>query len=213
MTVRVFIVDDHELFREGVRARLERDDRVIVVGDADEVTAAVELIGERRPDVVLLDVNLPGGGGAAVARAVGGQHPEVKFLALSASDAERDVVAVVRAGAAGYVTKTIPAGELVDAICRVADGGAVFSPSLAGFVLAAFSDVEVTDVDEDLDRLTARELEVLRCIARGFTYREVGEQLFISVKTVETHVSHVLKKLQLSSRHELTRWAVDRRLD
>ncbi len=213
MTVTVFIVDDHELFRDGVRARLETDDRVRVVGDADEAGAAVELIGEREPEVVLLDVNLPGGGGAAVARALRATHPEVRFLALSASDDPDDVVAVIRAGASGYVTKTIPSVELVDAICKVAEGGAVFSPSLAGYVLEAFSDVELADVDEDLDRLTARELEVLRHIARGYTYREIGDLLYISVKTVETHVSHVLRKLQLSNRHELTRWAVDRRLD
>lgn len=211
MTVRVFIVDDHELFREGVRSRLEADERVEVVGDADEASAAIELIVERAPDVVLLDVNLPGGGGAAVAAAV--DDPSIRFLALSASDDRDDVVAVVRAGAAGYVTKTIQAGDLVDAVCKVADGGAVFSPSLAGYVLEAFADVEPADVDEDLDRLTSREFEVLRLIARGYTYREIGERLFISVKTVETHVSHVLKKLQMSSRHELTRWAVERRLD
>lgn len=211
MTVRVFIVDDHELFREGVRARLAGDGRVEVVGDADEASAAIELIVERVPDVVLLDVNLPGGGGAAVARAI--DDPRIRFLALSASDAREDVVGVVRAGAAGYVTKTIQADELVDAVCTVAEGGAVFSPSLAGYVLEAFADVEPADVDEDLDRLTSRELEVLRLIARGYTYREIGERLFISIKTVETHVSHVLKKLQMSNRHELTRWAVDRRLD
>ncbi|MFW2340982.1 MAG: response regulator [Acidimicrobiia bacterium] len=210
MTVRVFIVDDHDLFRAGVKA--EVDDDVEVIGEASDVGAAIEMIAERLPDVVLLDVHMPSGGGKAVIEAISGKHPEIAFLALSASDAAEDVVAVVRAGARGYVTKTISSLELSEAIRRVAAGDAVFSPMLAGFVLDAFSSIPVADLDPDLDQLTTREREVLQHIARGYTYREIGEQLFISIKTVESHVSSVLRKLQLSNRHELSRWAQDRRL-
>ncbi len=210
MSVQVFVVDDHELFRAGVKAEI--GDAVELVGDADEVEAAIELIREREPEVVLLDVHMPGGGGKAVLEAVHQTHPDVKFLALSVSDAPEDVIGVIRAGARGYVTKTISAPDLVDAIQRVADGDAVFSPKLAGFVLDAFSSIPVADVDPELDSLTPREREVLQHIARGYTYKEVGERLFVSVKTVETHVSSVLRKLQLSNRHELARWAADRKL-
>ena len=208
--VRVFLVDDHHLFRSGVRAELGDDAEV--VGEASEVEAAVEMIGERLPDVVLVDVHMPSGGGEAVIRGVLTQHPEVKFLALSVSDAPEDVIAVIRAGARGYVTKTISGAELVDAIRRVADDDVVFSPRLAGFVLDAFSQVPMEAVDPDLDQLTAREREVLRHIARGYAYKEIARQLNISTKTVETHVSSVLRKLQLSNRHELTRWATERRI-
>jgi DNA-binding NarL/FixJ family response regulator len=214
--VRVFVVDDHQLFRSGVKAEL--GDAVDVVGDADEVGAAVELIRERVPDVVLVDVHMPGGGGRAVIEAVAGSNPEVRFLALSVSDAAEDVIGVIRAGARGYVTKTISGPELADAIGRVADGDAVFSPRLAGFVLDAFAAApDVTDgtppsFDPELDQLTAREREVLRLIARGYAYKEIARELSISPKTVESHVSAVLRKLQLSSRHELTRWATERRL-
>ena len=204
------MVDDHDLFRIGIRAGLPDD--ITVVGEASEVGAAVELIGERAPEVVLLDVHLPGGGGRKVIEGVHKRLPQVLFLALSASDAAEDVVAVVRAGARGYVTKTISPTELAEAIRRVAGGDVVFSPRLAGFVLDAFSAIPVKDVDPELDLLTDREREVLQLIARGYTYREIGEELFISAKTVETHVSNVLRKLQLSNRHELTRWAVERRL-
>jgi DNA-binding NarL/FixJ family response regulator len=206
----VFIVDDHELFRAGVRAQIEES--FDVVGEADEVNAAVELIEERLPDVVLLDVRLPGGGGQEVAARVLRAHPEVTFLALSASDDPKDVVATIRAGARGYLTKTVAGQDLIDAIERVAAGFSVFSPTLAGFVLEAFASMDVGAVDPELDLLTQREREVLQHIARGYTYREIGDRLYISAKTVETHVSHVLRKLQLSNRAELTRWAVDRRL-
>jgi DNA-binding NarL/FixJ family response regulator len=190
---------------------------VEVVGEADEVDAAVELIGERVPDVVLLDVHLPGGGGQAVIRRVMPHHPGVQFLALSVSDAPEDVIAVIRAGARGYVTKTILGGELLQAVYRVAAGDAVFSPRLAGFVLDAFASNAGTDpvaagLDPELDQLSPREREVLRLIARGYTYKEVARDLTISAKTVESHVSSVLRKLQLSTRHELTKWATDRRL-
>jgi len=208
--IRVFIVDDHDLFRSGVRSELSSD--LEVIGEASEAAPAIELIREREPDVVLLDVHLPGGGGREVVKAVKKTHPEVCFLALSASDAPSDVVSVVRAGARGYVTKTISATELVDAVRRVAAGDAVFSPRLAGFVLDAFSSVDAADVDPELDRLSDREREVLQLIARGYTYRETGDELFISTKTVESHVSSVLRKLQLSNRNELTRWAVERKL-
>jgi DNA-binding NarL/FixJ family response regulator len=214
---RIFLVEDHAVFRAGVRAEL--GDAVEVVGEADEVTAAIELIGERLPDVVLLDVHLPGGGGQAVLRGVLPHHPEVQFLALSVSDASEDVIAVIRAGARGYITKTISGGELLQAVYRVAAGDAVFSPRLAGFVLDAFAQGTVgtgpgTDpgFDPELDQLSPREREVLRLIARGYTYKEVARDLTISAKTVESHVSSVLRKLQLSTRHELTRWATDRRL-
>lgn len=208
--VRVFIVDDHDLFRSGVRA--EMGEGIEIVGEASEVRPAIEMIRERLPEVVLLDVHMPAGGGRAVIEAIAPDHPEIAFLALSASDAAEDVVAVVRAGARGYVTKTISSAELSEAIRRVAVGDAVFSPMLAGFVLDAFSSISIADIDPELDQLTAREREVLQHIARGYTYKEIGEQLFIAVKTVETHVSSVLRKLQLSNRHELSRWAQDRKL-
>ena len=212
---RVFLVDDHELFRAGVRNELGSS--VDIVGEADDVEPAIELISERLPDVVLLDVHLPGGGGQAVVEAVKSDHPDVRFLALSVSDAPEDVIAVIRAGARGYVTKTISGPELVDAVQRVAGGDAVFSPRLAGFVLDAFSSMPGdippgVSLDPELDQLTAREREVMRLIARGYTYKEVARELSISVKTVETHVSSVLRKLQLSTRHQLTRWATERRL-
>lgn len=208
--VRVFLVDDHHLFRSGVRAEL--GDSVEVVGEASEVEPAIEMIGERTPDVVLVDVHMPAGGGERVIRAVHVHHPEVRFLALSVSDAAVDVIAIIRAGARGYVTKTISGPELTDAIRRVAEGDAVFSPQLAGFVLDAFASAPPDSVDPELDQLTAREREVLRHIARGYAYKEIARELGISVKTVETHVSSVLRKLQLSNRHELTRWAAERRI-
>jgi DNA-binding NarL/FixJ family response regulator len=211
---RVVLVDDHGLFRSGVRAELGR--QVEVLGEADDVAPAIELIERELPDVVLLDVHLPGGGGHAVITEVKKAHPEVKFLALSASDAPEDVIAVIRAGARGYVTKTISTADLADAIRRVAGGDAVFSHRLAGFVLDAFATAPAPDVrpsfDPELDQLTTREREVLRLIAQGYTYKEVARELYISVKTVESHVSSVLRKLQLSSRHQLTRWAAERRL-
>jgi DNA-binding NarL/FixJ family response regulator len=208
--VRVVLVDDHRMFRTGVRAEL--GDSVEVVGEAEDVDSAVAVIGETRPDVVLLDVHLPGGGGRTVLHRCVAPLPDVRFLALSVSDAAEDVIGVIRAGARGYVTKSITGTELTDAIRRVAEGDAVFSPRLAGFVLDAFSATDVPLVDEDLDRLTQREREVLRLIARGYAYKEIAKELFISIKTVETHVSSVLRKLQLSNRHELSRWAADRRL-
>ncbi|MGI8984983.1 MAG: response regulator [Acidimicrobiales bacterium] len=207
---RVFLVDDHHLVLSGVRTEL--GDAVEVVGDASEVDAAIEMIGERLPDVVLLDVHMPGGGGRAVIEAVGAEHPEVKFLALSVSDAAEDVIGVIRAGARGYVTKTISGPELVAAVLRVADGDAVFSPRLAGFVLDAFAAEFRGPVDPELDQLTVREKEVLRHLARGYSYKEIARQLSISIKTVETHASAVLRKLQLTNRHQLSRWASDRRL-
>ncbi len=210
MAISVFIVDDHDMFRAGVRSALP--DTLEVVGEASEVDAAVEMILERHPDVVLLDVHMPGGGGKAVLEAVSAVDKEIMFLALSASDAAEDVVATIRAGARGYVTKSIVPEDLAAAIERVHAGDAVFSPKLAGFVLDAFSAIPVADIDPELDQLTKREREVLQHIARGYTYREIGEQLFISIKTVETHVSAVLRKLQLSNRNELTRWAADRKL-
>lgn len=208
--IRVLIVDDHDLFRSGVKAELPAD--LVVVGEASDTSAAIELIRDRVPDVVLLDVHLPGGGGREVVERVRETHPDVVFLALSASDAPGDVVSVVRAGARGYITKTISSAELADAVRQVAAGEAVFSPRLAGFVLDAFSSIPVEAVDAELGNLTEREREVLQLIARGYTYREVGAELFISVKTVESHVSSVLRKLQLANRHELTRWAAERRL-
>lgn len=208
--VRVFLVDDHDLFRAGVRAEI--GDRVELVGEADSVETAIELIRERIPDIVLLDVHLPGGGGRAVVTAVKETHPEVKFLALSVSDAPEDVVEVVHAGARGYVTKSITTDELVAAIEKVANDDVVFSPKLAGFVLDAFTALDPGDVDDEWGSLTAREREVLQHIARGYTYRETGEALFISVKTVESHVGSVLRKLQLTNRNELTRWAAKREL-
>jgi DNA-binding NarL/FixJ family response regulator len=209
--VRVVLVDDHRMFRTGVRAELGAG--IDVVGEAEDAPSAVRVIEAERPDVVLLDVHLPGGGGRAVLEAVVPRHPEIRFLALSVSDSAEDVIAVIRGGARGYVTKSITGPELTAAVRRVADGDAVFSPRLAGFVLDAFSAGGIAPaVDEDLDRLSQREREVMRLIARGYAYKEVAKELFISVKTVETHVSAVLRKLQLSNRHELTRWATDRRL-
>jgi DNA-binding NarL/FixJ family response regulator len=210
VTVTVFLVDDHALFRAGVRAELGA--AVAIVGEAGDAAGAVEGILAARPEVVLLDVHLPGGGGAAVIAGVHASAPSTRFLALSVSDAAEDVIATIRAGARGYVTKTISGPELVDAIGRVRDGDAVFSPRLAGFVLDAFSGTLTTVADPELDQLTSREQEVMRLIARGYTYKEVASRLFLSPKTVETHVSAVLRKLQLSSRHELTAWAADRRL-
>lgn len=208
---RVLIVDDHAMFRTGVRTEL--GDAVEVIAEADDVDGAVAAITADPPDVVLLDVHLPGGGGTEVVRRVHESGVATTFLALSVSDAAEDVIGVIRAGARGYVTKTITGPELVAAIDRVAAGDAVFSPRLAGFVLDAFAGaIDVASIDTELDRLSVREREVMRLIARGYAYKEVARELFISVKTVETHVSHVLRKLQLSSRHELTRWAVDRRL-
>ena len=209
---RVVIVDDHTIFRAGVRAEIEAD--VEVVGEAGDVDDAVVVILSAEPDVVLLDVHMPGGGGVEVLRQVLARHPAQRFLALSVSDAPEDVIAVVRAGARGYVTKTISGSDLVDAVRRVQDGDAVFSPRLAGFVLDAFAGAlpDAGASDEQLDQLTAREREVLRHIARGYLYKEVAARLGISVKTVEAHVSAVLRKLQLSTRHELSRWAVERRL-
>ena len=210
-TPSVVIVDDHEIFRSGVRAELA--DLVEVVGEAGSITDAARLIAETRPDVVLLDVHMPGGGGVEVIREVSTARPDQRFLALSVSDAPEDVIAVVRAGARGYVTKTITGPELADAVRRVRDGDAVFSPRLAGFVLDAFADsLPAEEVDPELDQLTSREREVLRYIARGYLYKEIAHRLGISAKTVEAHVSSVLRKLQLSNRHELSRWAVARRL-
>jgi DNA-binding NarL/FixJ family response regulator len=207
---RVFLVDDHHLFRSGVRAEL--GDAVEIVGEASEVDAATEMIGDRLPDVVLVDVHMPGGGGRAVIEDVLADHPDVRFLALSVSDAPEDVIGVIRSGARGYVTKTITGPELVAAIERVRDGDAVFSPRLAGFVLDAFGVDEPTESNPELDRLTAREREVLRHLARGYTNKEIAARLSISVKTVETHASAVLRKLQLTSRRQLTHWANDRRI-
>ena len=210
---RVMIVDDHGLFRAGVRAELEG--LVDVVGDAGTVGDAIERIVAEEPDVVLLDVQMPDGGGVEVIRGVAPRRPAIRFLALSVSDAPDDVISIIRAGARGYVTKTISGPELADAVRRVAGGDAVFSPRLAGFVLDAFAgqpagDVPSLAVDPELDQLTAREREVLRHIARGYLYKEIALRLGISAKTVEAHVSAVLRKLQLSNRHELSRWAVQR---
>ena len=214
MTRSVVIVDDHAMFRTGVKAELAaHPDEIEVIGEAADVDQAVEAVLRLRPEVVLLDVHLPGGGGAEVMRRVGARLPDTRFLALSVSDAAEDVIGTIRAGARGYVTKTITGPELVNAVDRIATGDAVFSPRLAGFVLDAFAgSIEVASVDEDLDRLSEREREVMRLIARGYAYKEVAKELFISIKTVETHMSSVLRKLQLSSRHELTRWANERRL-
>jgi DNA-binding NarL/FixJ family response regulator len=208
--IRVVLVDDHELFRAGVRGELGTD--IETVGEAGSVAEAVPLIHDLDPDVVLLDVHLPDGGGEAVIAGVAQERPGVKFLALSVSDAAEDVIGVIRAGARGYVTKTISSDELNDAILRVSQGDAVFSPRLAGFVLDAFRDGARVGDDAELETLTAREREVLQLIARGYKYKEIAARLHLSVKTVESHVSSVLRKLQLSSRAELTRWAHDRRL-
>ncbi|PZR55497.1 DNA-binding response regulator [Xylanimonas oleitrophica] len=215
LPVPVVLVDDHHMFRTGVRASL--DERVTVVGEAADVDQAIAVVREKRPPVVLLDVHLPGGtggGGAEVVRQCADLLGGTRFLALSVSDAAEDVVAVIRAGARGYVTKNISASDLSAAVVQVAGGDAVFSPRLAGFVLDAFGTAagEVSVADDELDRLSKREQEVMRLIARGYSYREVAGELFISIKTVETHVSAVLRKLQLSSRYELTRWAAARHI-
>lgn len=213
MTLSVLLVDDHAMFRAGVRAELARvaSETVRVVGDVGTVPEAVTAIGKLDPDVVLLDVHMPDGGGRAVLERMG--ESRTKVLALSVSDAAEDVIGVIRAGARGYVTKTISGADLADAIRRVAEGDAVFSPRLAGFVLDAFTNrLDIPINDPELDQLTAREREVLRLLARGYAYKEIASRLFISIKTVETHVSSVLRKLQLSNRHELSRWANDRRL-
>lgn len=211
-TTRVVVVDDHALFRAGVVAELRS--AVEIVGEAHDVASAVSIIEAQRPDVVLLDVHLPGGGGRDVVTGCAARSVDTRFLALSVSDAAEDVVGLVRAGARGYVTKSIDRDALLDAIERVRDGDAVFSPRLAGFVLDAFrmDGSKASATDPDLDQLTAREREVMQHLARGYAYKEIARELFISVKTVETHASSVLRKLQLSSRHELTRWANDRRL-
>ena len=206
----VFLVDDHRLFLSGVAAELT--DSFDVVGQSDDVDAAVDLIRACAPDVVLVDVHMPGGGGVAVVGNVLDTHPDIRFLALSVSDAPEDVIAMIRTGARGYVTKSIAPDELKDAITRVAAGEAVFSPSLAGFVLDAFSRSVPVEEDPELDSLTPREQEVLRQIARGYQYKQIAKRLNISIKTVETHVSSVLRKLQLSNRHELARWASNRRI-
>ncbi|HTU14833.1 MAG TPA: response regulator transcription factor [Solirubrobacterales bacterium] len=207
----VAIVDDHAIFRAGVRAELESG--VEVVGEASTVREAVALVRERRPDVVLLDVHMPDGGGQEVIRQTLTEIPDTRFLALSVSDAPEDVVAIVRTGARGYVTKTISGPELIDAIERVSQGDAVFSPQLAGFVLDAFAGrTDPGTTDAELDLLTPREQEVLRLIARGYLYKEIARRLGISIKTVEAHASSVLRKLQLSTRHELSRWAAERDL-
>jgi DNA-binding NarL/FixJ family response regulator len=207
---RVVIVDDHDLFRSGVHAELK--DRVTVVGDAGSVPEAIEVIAREQPDVVLLDVHMPDGGGVEVIRRANAAQLGVRFLALSVSDAAEDVIGVIRAGARGYVTKSISGSDLAEAVQRVAEGDAVFSPRLAGFVLDAFAGEAPSGEDPELDQLTPREREVLRHIARGYMYKEIAQRLGISAKTVEAHVSAVLRKLQLSSRHELSRWAVQRRL-
>jgi DNA-binding NarL/FixJ family response regulator len=213
---RVFVVDDHAMVRAGVRAELGDD--VTFVGEAPDVPTAVEGIRATVPDVVLLDVHLPGGGGRAVLETLRAELPAVRWLALSVSDAAEDVIAVIRAGAKGYVTKTISGADLLDAVRRVAEGDVVFSPRLAGFVLDAFAagapaaPAEEEATDPGLDLLSAREREVMQLLARGYTYREIGSRLFISVKTVESHASNVLRKLQLSNRNELTRWAATNRL-
>ena len=217
-TLTVVVVDDHSIFRSGLRADLDRS--IEVVGEAADVPSAVAVIAETRPDVVLLDVHLPGGsdatisGGAEVLRRVAAEVPSTRFLALSVSDKAEDVVGVIRAGARGYITKGASGAEVSRAVQAVAGGDAVFSPRLAGFVLDAFGAAvgETAAADDELDRLSAREQEVMRLIARGYAYKEVAAELFISTKTVETHVSAVLRKLQLSNRHELSRWAVERRL-
>ena len=218
-SIRLVLVDDHRMFRSGVKAEL--DDSMEIVGEAPDVDSAIVVVAETRPDVVLLDVHLPGGNGNGGSDVITGSRgvitesgEPVRFLALSVSDSAEDVIAVIRAGARGYVTKTINANDLTTAIRRVAGGDAVFSPRLAGFVLDAFGAAagEVALIDEELDRLSTREREVMRLIARGYQYKEVAKELFISIKTVETHVSSVLRKLQLSSRHELTAWAVGRHL-
>lgn len=206
----VYLVDDHELFLSGVRTELARN--FSVAGSATDVDQAIDGIRATRPDVVLVDVHMPGGGGLVVVRSIAETNPEIRFLALSVSDAPEDVIGMIRAGARGYVTKTVTPDDLVTAVRRVAGGDAVFSPQLAGFVLDAFSEATLVEDDPDLNRLTPREREVLRQIARGYSYKQVASRLTISTKTVETHVSSVLRKLQLSNRYELARWASDRRI-
>ena len=210
MNPSVYLVDDHRIFLSGVRAELSEDFRV--VGSAFDVDTAIEEIRGLRPNVVLIDVHMPDGGGLAVVEGVHATSPDVKFLALSVSDRAEDVIAMIRAGARGYVTKTIEPGELVDAINRIHAGDAVFSPRLAGFVLDAFAGAIPSEEDPELDQLTSREKDVLRLIARGFAYKQVARKLNISIKTVESHVSSVLRKLQLSNRHELARWATKRHI-
>lgn len=209
-SVRIYLVDDHELFITGVRTELE--ERFEVAGWASDVDRAIDGIRSTQPEVVLVDVHMPGGGGLTVINNIAETNPDVRFLALSVSDAPEDVIAMIRGGARGYVTKSITPGELADAVERIAAGDAVFSPRLAGFVLDAFAEAIPVVDDPELDRLTPREREVMRQIARGYSYKQVAQRLSISVKTVETHVSSVLRKLQLSSRHELARWASDRRI-
>ena len=206
----LFLIDDHRLFLAGVQAELE--EAFDVLGAASDVDDAIDQVRKLTPDVVLVDVHMPGGGGLAVLQNVLETHPDTRFLALSVSDAPEDVIAMIRAGARGYVTKSIQPDELADAVHRVAAGDAVFSPRLAGFVLDAFAGTPVHADDAELDQLTPREREVLRLIARGYAYKQVARRLEISVKTVESHVSSVLRKLQLSSRHELARWASDHRI-
>ncbi|NNE73173.1 MAG: response regulator transcription factor [Acidimicrobiales bacterium] len=208
--LRVVLVDDHELFRKGVRHELGQ--RYDIVAEAADVDEAVDVIADTQPDVVLLDVHLTSGTGRDVIEKLADRDLDITFLALSVSDAAEDVIDVVRAGARGYVTKSIKSDELVDAVRRVAEGDAVFSPRLAGFVLDAFSAAVPAPADPELDLLTNREQEVMRLLARGYAYKEIGVKLSISVKTVETHASAVLRKLQLSSRHELSSWAARRRL-
>lgn len=211
--IRVLLVDDHAIFRSGLKSDLDPD--LKVVGEAGTVEQAIEQITALRPDVVLLDVHLPGGrggGGAEVLRGCAHLLAQTRFLALSVSDAAHDVVTVIRSGARGYVTKSISGPEISDAVRRVAGADAVFSPRLAGFVLDAFGSSQPEQIDTELDLLSDRELQVMRLIARGYSYKEVAKELFISIKTVESHVSNVLRKLQLSNRHELTRWAVDRKI-
>ncbi len=210
MNIKVYLVDDHRLFLTGVRTELAEE--FTIVGSANDVDTAITGIRGLNPDVVLVDVHMPDGGGVAVIEGVTATNPDVKFLALSVSDHAEDVIGMIRAGARGYVTKTIEPPELADAVRRVHSGDAVFSPRLAGFVLDAFAGAIPSDEDPELDQLTAREKDVLRLIARGFAYKQVARKLEISIKTVETHVSSVLRKLQLSSRHELARWASKRRI-
>lgn len=210
--IKVFVVDDHQLFLSGVKAELTGRDGITLSGAAQDVDEAIDEIRRNPPDVALVDVHMPGGGGLAVVENILDTNPDVKFLALSVSDAAEDVIAMIRAGARGYVTKSIGPDELADAIRRVHAGDAVFSPMLAGFVLDRFAASVPPPSDPELDRLTAREKEVLRLIARGYPYKQVAKRLYISVKTVESHVSAVLRKLQLSSRYELAHWASNRRI-
>ncbi len=210
MKTKVYLVDDHRLFLAGVKAEL--DEEFSIVGTAYDVDTAIDGIRTQLPDVVLIDVHMPDGGGVAVVEGVGETNPDIRFLALSVSDSAEDVIAMIRAGARGYVTKTIDPADLADAIRRIHLGDAVFSPRLAGFVLDAFAGAIPSEDDPELDQLTSREKDVLRLIARGFAYKQVARKLNISIKTVETHVSSVLRKLQLSNRHELARWASKRRI-